>query len=613
MHSLSQDGSVRAAKLAPGTTRRVLRYAVPYRGVIVGFLALVSLDAVLVVATPLLLQRLIDDGVIPGNREVVIRIAVIVAALAVIDAVVGLASRWNSSRIGEGLIYDLRTQVFTHVLRQPIAFFTRAQTGSLVARLNSDVIGAQQAFTSVLSSVVSNAISVVLIVGAMATLSWQLTLAALLLVPVFLVPARIMGRRLAELSRESMSLNADLGSRMTERFNVAGALLVKLFGRPGEEQREYAVRAGRVRDIGIKVALNRTFFFVALSLVAALATALVYGFGGVLAIEGGLTVGTLLALAALLSRLYGPLTAMSNVRVDVMTALVSFERVFEVLDLRPLVAESPGARPLPVGARVEVDGVRFRYPSADAVSLRSLEAGVTGDRKGSGEVLRGISFTVEPGRLVALVGPSGAGKTTVTSLIPRLYDPTGGSVRIAGMDLREATVDSVHDRVGVVTQDAHLFHDTIAANLRYARPDATDADLERVLRQAQVWDLVASLPAGLDTVVGDRGHRLSGGEKQRLALARLLLKEPDIVVLDEATAHLDSESEVAVQRALDDALEGRTAIVIAHRLSTIRRAHEILVLDEGLIVQRGTHEALLAEGGLYADLYHTQFADAPTG
>jgi ATP-binding cassette subfamily B protein len=525
-----------------------------------------------------------------------------------------LVQRWYSSRIGEGLIYGLRTEVFSHVLRQPIAFFTRAQTGALVSRLNSDVIGAQQAFTSVLSSVVSNVVSLTLIIATMATLSWQLTLAALALVPFFLVPARLMGRRLAGLTHAQMGLNADLGSRMTERFNVAGALLVKLFGDPVREDREYAAQAAGVRDMGVKIALNRTVFFVALTLVASLATAMVYGFGGLMAVSGSLSIGTLLALTALLARLYGPLTSLSNVRVDVMTALVSFERVFEVLDLRPLVTERPDARPIPPGpVNVQVDEVAFRYPSADEVSLASLESVATGDRKGSGVVLREVSFEVEPGQLVALVGPSGAGKTTITNLVARLYDPSAGAVRINGVDLRETTLSSLSRTVGVVTQEAHLFHDTIRANLAYADPSATEERMVEALRAAQVWGLVNGLPEGLDTVVGDRGHRLSGGEKQRLALARLLLKGPGLLVLDEATAHLDSESEAAVQRALDTALTGRTALVIAHRLSTVRGADQILVVDDGRIVERGTHRELMTLGGLYSELYTTQFADQESG
>lgn len=613
MHSLSRDSAVKERRLAPGTTRRVLGYARPYSRTIAAFLALVVVDATLVVATPLILKSLVDDGVIPRDSGVVVRLALLVAAIAVVSSVLTLVQRWFSARIGEGLIYDLRTQVFGHVLRQPVAFFTRAQTGALVTRLGNDVIGAQQAFTSVLSTTVSNAVSLALIVGAMLTLSWPLTLACLALVPFFLLPARWMGKRLAGLSHEQMNLNADLGTRMSERFNVAGALLVKLFGRPATEDHEYSTRAAGVRDIGIKIAMTRSVFFVALTLVASLATAMVYGFGGVMAVGGSLTVGTLLALTALLARLYGPLTALSNVRVDIMTALVSFERVFEVLDLEPLVAEKDDARPVPPGpVRVEVEGVAFAYPTADEVSLASLESTANGDRKGSGPVLRDVSFTVEPGSLVALVGPSGAGKTTITSLVARLYDPTAGSVRINGLDLRDASLESLHDAVGVVTQEAHLFHDTIRANLLYARPEATEDEMVAALRAAQVWPLVDSLPSGLDTVVGDRGHRLSGGEKQRLAIARLLLKGPGLIVLDEATAHLDSESEHALQQALDEALRDRSALVIAHRLSTVRHADLILVVDDGRIVERGTHAELVAGGGLYAELYRTQFSEELT-
>lgn len=610
MRSLTRDGSVKDRKLAPGTARRVLGYALPFKRQIIVFLVLVVVSATLVVATPLLLKDLIDNGITPRNRTVVVELALVVALLAVADAVLTLVQRWYSSRIGEGLIYALRTEVFAHVLRQPIAFFTRAQTGALVTRLNSDVIGAQQAFTSVLSSVVSNVVSLTLIIAAMASLSWQLTLASLALVPFFLIPARVMGRRLSGLTHAQMNLNADLGSRMTERFNVAGALLVKLFGDPRREDREYEGQAADVRDMGVRIALNRSVFFVALTLVASLATAMVYGFGGIMAVNGSLTVGTLLALTALLARLYGPLTSLSNVRVDVMTALVSFERVFEVLDLKPLVTERADARPIPAGpVRIEVDDVAFRYPSADEVSLASLESVAAGDRKGSGLVLRDISFEVEPGQLVALVGPSGAGKSTITSLLARLYDPSAGAVRINGLDLRQASTTSLSATVGMVTQEAHLFHDTIRANLAYAAPDATDDQIVAALKAAQVWPLVSALPEGLDTVVGDRGHRLSGGEKQRLALARLLLKSPGLIVLDEATAHLDSESEAAVQRALDTALRGRTAVVIAHRLSTVRGADQILVVDGGRIVERGTHRELMTRGGVYSDLYTTQFAD----
>jgi ATP-binding cassette, subfamily B, bacterial len=610
MRSFQRDGSVVDRRLKPGTKRRVLGYARAYRRLITVFLGLVVLDAGFVVATPLLLREIIDRGVARGDHALVVRLALLVAGLAVLDAGIGLAQRWCSARIGEGLIYDLRTQVFGHVLRQPIAFFTRAQTGALVSRLNTDVIGAQQAFTSTLSGVVSNLVSLVLVSGAMLVLSWPITVLGLLMVPVFLLPARRQGVRLQSLTRESMQLNAELGARMTERFNVAGALLVKLFGRPESEDADFARRAGRVRDVGVRIAMSNRIFFTGLTLLASLATAVVYGFGGWLAIDGSMTVGTLLALSALLARLFGPLTALSNVRVDVMTALVSFERVFEVLDLKPLVAEWPDARALPPGPlSVELDDVRFRYPSADEVSLASLEQVAAADRRAGEEVLHGVTLRAEAGQLVALVGPSGAGKTTITSLVARLYDPTAGTVRLGGADVRQVTLASVHESVGVVTQEAHLFHDTVRANLAYARPDASDEAMVEALRAAQIWDLVASLPAGLDTVVGDRGHRLSGGEKQRVALARLLLKAPGVVVLDEATAHLDSESELAVQRALDTALAGRTALVIAHRLSTVRSADKIVVVDDGRVVEEGHHEALLRRGGLYADLYRTQFAD----
>ena len=610
MRSHSRDSSVKAHDLAPGTTRRVLRYATPYRRTIAAFLLVVLIDSVLMVAVPLLIRGIIDDGITPKQSSVVIRLSLIVAAIAVAHAISTVAQRWFSARIGEGLIYDLRRQVFAHVLRQPIGFFTRTQTGALVSRVNNDVMGAQQAFTSVLSGVVSNVLSVALVIAAMTALSWQLTLAALALVPLFIIPARLMGARLAALTKVQMETNAELGARMTERFNVAGALLVKLFGRPVRENTEYAERAEKVRDAGVRIAINRATFLAALTLVASLASAMVYGVGGLMAISGSMSVGTLLALAALLSQLYGPLTSLSNVRVDVMTALISFERIFEVLDLSPLVTQSPSARPLPAGPLdLSFDQVAFNYPGADEISLVSLEASSTGDRRAGGQVLHNIDLHVPAGTLLALVGPSGAGKTTLTSLIPRLFDPTAGAVRLGGLDLREATLESVTDRVGMVTQDAHLFHDSIRSNLAYAQPGANEGEMIAALKAAQIWPLVKSLPAGLDTVVGDRGHRLSGGEKQRLAIARILLKAPDIVVLDEATAHLDSESEVAVQAALETALTGRTAVVIAHRLSTIRSADAIAVLDEGTVVQYGTHEELLAAGGLYATLYHTQFRE----
>ncbi len=608
LRSYVRDPSVKDRKLTPGTISRILGFARPFTGQLVLFVALVTLHAVFMVLPPLLLRRIIDQGVLRGNGGVVTVLALAVAVIAVLDAAASLAERYFSARIGEGLIYVLRTRVFAHVQRMPIAFFTRTQTGALISRLNNDVIGAQQAFTSTLSNVVSNLISLVLVGGTMLYLSWQVTLAVLALAPIFLVPAKFVGRRIQALQRESMQLNAEMSTVMAERFNVAGALLAKLYGRPGEEDTAFAAKAGRVRDIGVRIALSNRVLFTALTLIASLATALVYLIGGRLAIAGSLSVGTLLALATLLGRLYGPLTALSNVRVDVMAALVSFERVFEVLDLPPMIREKPGAVALPPGpAAVEFEHVDFRYPSAEEVSLASLESVANPEVAPSQQVLHDISFRAEPGQLVALVGPSGAGKTTITHLVSRLYDATGGVVRVGGYDVRDVTLESLHAKVGVVTQDAHMFHDTIRENLRYARPDATEEQLVAACKAAQIWDLVASLPHGLDTVVGERGYRLSGGEKQRLALARLLLKEPDVVVLDEATAHLDSESEAAVQRALATALKGRTAIVIAHRLSTVRGADQILVVDGGRIVERGRHEELLAAGGLYAELYRTQF------
>ncbi|HEX5994246.1 MAG TPA: ABC transporter ATP-binding protein [Jiangellales bacterium] len=614
LRSYSRDPQLPRKSLTKGTARRIVRYARPYVRQIAVFLGTTVAGAASAAAVPLLLKFVIDSGVTPGRRDLVVWGAVAVAGLALLDAVLGLVGRWASARVGEGLIFDLRTEVFDHVQRQPIAFFTRTQTGSLVTRLNSDVIGAQRAFTSTLSQVVSNAVTLVLALAAMLLLSWQITVLLLALMPLFIIPARIVGRKLAQISRESMQLDAVMGQTMTERFNVAGALLVKIFGRYRDENAGFAEAAGRVRDIGVVQALYARYFFTGLTLLASLATALVYGMGGWLAIDGTIQVGTLVALAALLTRLYGPMTALSNVQVDVMTALVSFERVFEVLDLKPMVQDAPDARPLPGGAAsIEFDHVSFRYPGSDEVSLASLESTARPSEGGNGEdILRDVSFQVEPGELVALVGPSGAGKTTITHLVSRLYDPTGGVVRVGGHDVRTVTLESLHAAIGVVTQDAHLFHDTIRANLVYARPEASDEDLEQALRAAQIWDLVTSLPDGLDTVVGDRGYRLSGGEKQRLAIARVLLKAPRIVVLDEATAHLDSESEVAVQRALDSALAGRTSLVIAHRLSTIRHADRILVVDGGRIVQSGTHRELLATGGLYSELYATQFADRPS-
>jgi len=610
LRSYSRDGSVAQSKLKPGTTRRILGYARPYKSLITVFLILVSISAVLVVVPPLLFLRVIDTA-IPSKDAAAVWELVGVAALVIVvnTGVIGLVQRWFSSRIGEGLIYDLRTQVFAHVSRQPIAFFTRTQTGALISRLNSDVIGAQQAFTSTLSGVFSNVITLLVVGITMFALSWQITLASIVLIPLFLIPARRVGRNLQALTRQAMNLNADMSSVMTERFNVSGALLMKIFGRPQEEDSNFGAKAADVRDIGVKIAMANRVFFTALTMVAALATALVYGIGGTLVINDALTIGTMVALASLLGQLLGPITSLANVRVDVMTALVSFERVFEVLDLPSMIEEKESALDLPdEPASIDFTHVAFRYPSADEVSLASLEAVATLDRGERPLVLKDVSFRIEPGQMVALVGPSGAGKTTITSLVSRMYDATGGSVRISGHDVRDVTLASLRDTVGVVTQDAHMFHDTIRANLLYAKPDATQAELDAAVKAAQVADLIAALPDGLDTVVGDRGYRLSGGEKQRMAIARLLLKAPRVVVLDEATAHLDSESEAAVQEALATALRGRTSLVIAHRLSTVRDADVILVIDDGQVVEQGTHDQLLAAAGLYSELYRTQFA-----
>ncbi|MEY3714226.1 MAG: hypothetical protein RJB59_29 [Actinomycetota bacterium] len=605
--SLTQDQSVKDQKLKPGTVRRIASYALPYKNNLLLFLITVIIDALLVVTTPLLLKRLIDDGVIPGDSGLVTRLALLVGAIAIADALISMVGRWFSARIGEGLIYDLRTQVFQHIQRQSIAFFTRTQTGALISRINSDVIGAQQAFTTTLSGLVSNILTLTLVVATMLFLSWQITLVSLLLLPLFLIPTKWVGRRLQKLTRDSFNLNAEMSATMTERFNVSGALLVSLYGDPKAENQYFSSRARRVADIGITIALLNRLFFIALTSIAAVATAFAYGVGGHLAINQSISLGTLLAITALLARLYGPLTALSNVRVDVMTALVSFERVFEVLDLIPMVRDKADAKPLPsTPLDIEFSEVKFSYPRAEEISLASLESVAKPELVQSGEILRGISFVAPAGSMTALVGSSGAGKTTITSLLARLYDVTDGAIKIDGIDLRDLQLQSLRDSIGVVTQDAHMFHDSIAANLRYAKAEATEAEMQSACEAAQIWDLVNSLPNRFDTVVGERGHRLSGGEKQRLAIARLLLKAPRIVVLDEATAHLDSENEALVQQALATALKGRTSIVIAHRLSTVRAADQILVIDDGLIKERGRHDELLAKNGIYFDLHQRQ-------
>jgi ATP-binding cassette subfamily B protein len=605
--SMTADPSVKEQKLKPGTVKRIFSFARPYRTNIIIYLATVVVDAALVVATPLLLKRLIDDGVIPKNASVVTSLALLVGLIAIADAGFNMLGRYFSSRIGEGLIYDLRSLVFSHVQKQSIAFFTRTQTGALISRINSDVIGAQQAFTATLSGVVSNVVSLFLVTITMLILSWQITIFSLLLLPVFLIPTKWVGRRLQSLTRESFGVNAEMSSTMTERFNVSGAMLVALYGEPAREREYFRSRARRVADIGIKMAMLNRLFFIALTSVAAIATAFAYGIGGHLAIEGGVTVGTLLAITALLARLYGPLTALSNVRIDVMTSLVSFERVFEVLDLEPMVNNRENATVLKTSKpRLEFKNVSFSYPKAEEISLASLESAAKAETVQSGQVLKDLSFVAEPGTMTALVGPSGAGKTTISALLPRLYDVTDGAISIDGHDIRDLTLESLRDSIGVVMQDAHLFHETIAENLRYAKQDATEEEMIQACKSAQIWNLIDSLPNGFETMVGERGHRLSGGEKQRLAIARLLLKSPSVVILDEATAHLDSENEQLVHAALQSALKGRTSIVIAHRLSTVRDADQILVLEKGSIVEHGTHDELVAKGGLYSDLYNRQ-------
>ncbi|MFJ7495296.1 ABC transporter ATP-binding protein [Streptomyces sp. NPDC097727] len=595
------------------TLRRIAAFARPHRRRVALFLVLSVATALLAVATPILAGRVVNAIVTGEDGGTVTRLSLLIAVIAVAEAALGLVGRWLSANLGEGLILDLRTAVFDHVQRMPIAFFTRTRTGALVSRLNNDVIGAQRAFSNTLSGVVSNVVTLLLTLGVMLSISWQITVLALVLLPVFVLPARRMGTRMARLQREAAAHNAAMGTRMTERFSAPGATLIKLFGRPADESAEFAARAGRVRDIGVRTAMAQSAFITALTLVSALALALVYGLGGFYALRGQLDAGAVVSLALLLTRLYAPLTALAGARVEVMSALVSFERVFEVLDLKPLIEEKPDARTVPEGpVSVEFDGVRFGYPSADKVSLASLEDVAALDTRGGSEVLRGVSFRAEPGRTVALVGSSGAGKSTIAQLLPRLYDTDEGSVRIGGIDVRDLSADTLRDTLGMVTQDGHLFHESVRANLLLARPESTEEDLWDALRRSRLDGLVASLPDGLDTVVGERGYRLSGGERQRLTIARLLLARQRVVILDEATAHLDNTSEAAVQEALTEALAGRTAVVIAHRLSTVRAADLILVVEDGRIVERGTHEELLAAGGRYEELYRTQFESPGT-
>ena len=604
---MTADPSVKSQKLKPGTIKRIASYGVPYKVQLSIFMITVVVEALLVVATPLLLRELIDKGVIPKNSALVTKLAILVGLLAITDAAFNIFGRWFSARIGEGLIYDLRSQVFAHIQRQSIAFFTRTQTGALISRINSDVMGAQQAFTGTLSGVVSNIVSLVLVVTTMMILSWQITIVSLLLLPLFLLPTKWVGKQIQSLTRDAFNLNATMSSTMTERFNVSGALLVNLYGKPAKEENFFRSRARKVADIGIQTAMLNRVFFVGITSVASVATAFAYGIGGHLAINGAISVGTLLAITALLIRLYGPLTALSNVRIDVMTSLVSFERVFEVLDLQPMITDKPDAKVLDrKNLSIAFNDVVFSYPKAEEISLASLESASRPETVESGEVLRGISFTAPAGTLTAIVGPSGAGKTTISGLLPRLYDVTHGAITIDGEDIRNVTVQSLRDSIGVVMQDAHLFHESIAENLRYAKEDATEEEMIAACKAAQIWELISTLPNGFDTMVGERGHRLSGGEKQRLAIGRLLLKAPAIVILDEATAHLDSENEDLVQEALKQALKGRTSIVIAHRLSTVMEADQILVLEKGLIVERGRHEELISQGGLYSELFARQ-------
>ena len=611
-HSLVKDESVLQHKLPPGLVRRTIRFGRPYAGILAFFLFLVVLDAAAGVINPLIYRKLINQGILAGNEALIIKLALLAALVSVVDSALTFFQRQIAARVGLDILLDLRTRVFVHIQQMSLAFFTRARTGALVSRLNTDLSGVRDAFTDILSTAVGNLVTVILVVSAMFVLSWKLTLCTLILVPCFLLPARYVGRKLRVLTRETYDRVAEMNNLMVERFTVAGALVSKIFGRPADERAAFVKEATRVRDIGLKSSTYGRLLFIGLGLVASLGVALVYGWGGIEASRHVLDVGTVVALISYLLRLYGPLTALSNLQIDVMTTLVSFERVFEVLDLKAMVTEKTDAKPIPPGpVRVEFAAVDFRYPNAEEVSLASLESVAVLTKHAERQVLHGVSFTAEPGQMIALVGPSGAGKTTLAQLIARLYDVRAGAIRFNGVDLRDATLDSVRATVGMVMQETHLFHDTLRANLLYARPDATEAELATALHDAQLTAVIAALPQGLDTVVGDRGHRLSGGEKQRVAIARLLLKAPAVVILDEATAHLDSESERAIQEAFQSALKGRTSFVIAHRLSTVQQADQILVLEKGRVVEHGRHADLLQAGGLYAHLHHTQFATKP--
>ena len=609
--ALTADRSVVSSKVSKETRNRIFAFAKPFRKQIIFFLGVVTVEASLVVSQPLLFKLIVDDGIANADRRIVILGATAVALIALFSSAISMVERWYSAQIGEGLIFNLRSQIFDKVMQQSVAFFTRAQTGSLVSRLNSDVIGAQQTFTTTLSGVLSNSISTTIVIGTMAFLSWQLTLASLILLPVFLYPAKWVGKKLQVFTRSQMSNNAELSQQMNERFNVSGALLSMLYANRKRELAAFEERADQVRDAGIKIALINRFFFISLTLIGAIATAIIYGFGGLQVIDGDLSIGTLLALVALLFRLYGPLTALSNVRVEIMTALVAFDRVFEVLDLKPLVTDPALPKPIPAGpVTVEFKNVSFTYPAPTEVSLASLESiAAAADRGQSDQVLHEISFTIKPGQMAALVGPSGAGKSTLSSLIPRLYDVRDGSITLNDVDVRDATLNDLRSKIGVVPQDPHMLHTTIRENLTLGNESVTEDQLWAALEAAQVANLVTALPMKLDTVVGDRGYRLSGGEKQRIAIARLLIKQPEVVILDEATAHLDSENESAVQQALEVALANRTSLVIAHRLSTIRKADLLLVLAQGRVVQSGTHDELIALPGLYRDLHDKQFTE----